>query len=211
MDAIDWLLAEGLDLCDCNVPQVDYELYKVCSNCLRHEFKPREPRSLRCCGRRMTIEEDTSAVCEICGRIFFNVVPCETRGQYYANGGARKTPYKKIIYFRKWMRIILGLEPVCVDKKTLRRIKAHLCYPTPQDLKKTLRKLKLQKYNKGISCLLSEITGKKIPDVSIKTMCRAEWMFIQLRGKIPYYPDVIYKIFYDIDHNHPLLRWIPRR
>ena len=196
-------------MCDCSV-QVDYGMYKVCSNCLRHEFKPRELRPLSCCGRRMTIEEDTSAVCEICGRIIFNAVPCATRGQYYANDGARKTPYTKIIYFRKWMRIILGLEPVYVDKKTLRRIKAHPCY-TPQDLKKTLRKLKLQKYNKGISCLLSEITGEKIPDVSMETMHRAEWMFIQLRGKIPYYPDVIYKIFYDIDPNHPLLRWIPGR
>lgn len=198
-------------LCDCNAPAVTYESYKMCSDCLKRELIPPPPRRLKCCGDKMTIEKDTSAVCEICGRIFFNVVPCATRDQYYANGAARKTPYRKIIYFRKWMRIILGLEPVYVDKKTLRRIKAHLCYQTPQDLKKTLRKLKLQKYNKGISCLLSEITGEKIPDVSMETMRRAEWMFTQLRGKIYYYPDVIYKIFYEIDHNHPLLRWIPGR
>ena len=198
-------------LCDCNAPAVTYENYTVCSKCLRREFKPMKIDLLKCCGRRMTIEKDTSAVCETCGKIIFNAVPCATQDHCYANSGHKKTPYKKIIYFRKWMRIILGLESVYVDKETLQRIKVNLREPTPQDLKKTLRKLKLQKYNKGISCLLSEITGEKIPDVSMETMRRAEWMFIQLRGKIPYYPDVIYKIFYDIDHNHPLLRWIPER
>ena len=200
----------------CDAIRVDYKDYTVCSKCLKHEFKPRGKELLKCCGRRMTIERDTSAICETCGKIIFNAVPCATREQCYASGGRKITPYNRIIYFRKWMRIILGLEPVYVDKKTLRRIKARLCYqrkkePTPQDLKKTLRKLKLQKYNKGISCLLSEITGEKIPEVSIETMRRAEGMFTQLQGKIPYYPDVIYKIFYDIDHNHPLLRWIPER
>ena len=198
-------------LCDCNAPAVTYESYKMCSDCLKRELIPPPPRRLKCCGDKMTIEEDTSAVCESCGRIIFNAVRCATEGQYYANGGRKKTPYKRIIYFRKWMQIILALEPVYVDKKTLRRIKAHLKEPTPQGLTKALKKLKLQKYNKGISYLLSEITGEKIPDVSMETMRRAEGMFTQLRGKISYYPDVIYKIFYDIDHNHPLLRWIPRR
>ena len=194
----------------CDALRVDYKNYTVCSKCLRHEFKPMSRDLLKCCGRRMTVEKDTSAVCETCGRIIFNAVPCATREQCYAGGGRKIMPYKRIIYFRKWMQTILG-EPVYVDKETLQRIKVNLREPTPQDLKKTLRKLKLQKYNKGISCLLSEITGEKIPDVSMETMRRAEWMFIQLRGKIPYYPDVIYKIFYDIDHNHPLLRWIPGR
>ena len=83
--------------------------------------------------------------------------------------------------------------------------------PTPQALKKTLKKLKLQKHIKGISYLLSSITGDVIPEVSDDTMRRAEWMFNQLDGKIPYYPDVIYEIFYKIDPNHPLLGWIPRK
>ena len=198
-------------LCDCNAPAVTYESYKMCSDCLKRELIPPPPRRLKCCGDKMTIEEDTSAVCESCGRIIFNAVRCATEGQYYANGGRKKTPYKRIIYFRKWMQIILALEPVYVDKKTLRRIKAHLKEPTPQGLTKALKKLKLQKYNKGISYLLSEITGEKIPDVSMETMRRAEWMFTQLRGKIPYYPNMIYKIFYEIDSSHPILDWIPRR
>ena len=83
--------------------------------------------------------------------------------------------------------------------------------PTQQALKKTLKKLKLQKHIKGISYLLSSITGDVIPEVSDDTMRRAEWMFNQISGKIPYYPDVIYDIFYKINPKHPILDWIPRR
>ena len=186
-----------LQLCDHDWIQLDY--YKSCSKCYKNT-------KLYCC-ETMTINEDTSATCK-CGLIIFNAVQCATSDQYFANGGRKRTPYKRINYFRKWMRYILGYRDY-VDKETLQKIKDNLKEPTPQSLKKTLKKLKI--HNKSTSYILSEITGEKIPDVSVELMRRVEWMFIQLDGKIPYYPDVIYKLFYKIDPNHPLLGWIPRR
>ena len=179
--------------------------------------KPRWP--LVCCDKPMVIEEDTSAQCYECGKIIWPAVPCATREQYYANGGRRRTPYHRIKYFREWMMHILG-HPTYVSEDEMQRIKADLFSraelakrerPTPQALKKTLKRLHLQKHIKGISYLLSSITGDPIPEVSEDTMRRAEWMFNQLDGKIPYYPDVIYEIFYKIDPNHPMLGWIPRK
>ena len=163
---------------------------------------------LVCCDIRMTIEEDTSAQCYECGRNIWPAVPCATREQFFANGGRRRTPYHRIKYFREWMTYILG-HPTYVSKDDMKRIRADLKEPTPQALKKTLKKLKLQ--NKGISFILSSITGNTIPEVSDDTMRRAEWMFNQITGKIPYYPDVIYDIFHKINPEHPILDWIPRR
>ena len=93
----------------------------------------------------------------------------------------------------------------------MQKIKANLREPTPQGFKKTLKKLRIQKRNNGISYLLSEITEVPIPEVSENTMRRAELMFTQLDKKVPYYPDVIYEISYEIEPNHPRLGWIPRR
>ena len=166
--------------------------------------KPNWP--LVCCDIRMTIEEDTSAQCYECGKNIWPAVPCATREHYYANGGRRRTPYNRIKYFREWMTHILG-RPTYVSEVDMQKIRDNLQGNiTPQTLKKTLKRLHLQKHIKGISYLLSEITGKPIPKVSEDTMRRAEWMF---RGKIPYYPVVIYKIFYEINPAHPLLWWIP--
>ena len=106
------------------------------------------------------------------------------------------------------MTYILG-HPTHISENDIKRIKADLKKPTPQALKKTLKKLKLQ--NKGTSYILSLVTNKTIPEVSYDTMLKAEWMFNQIKGKIPYYPDVIYDIFHKINPEHPILDWIPRR
>ena len=165
---------------------------------------------LVCCDIRMTIEEDTSAQCYECGRNIWPAVPCATREQYYANGGRRRTPYHRIKYFREWMIHILG-HPTFVSEDEMKMIKENLPTPTPQDLKKTLKKLKLQKHIKSLSYILSLITHRAIPQVSDDNMRRAEWMFNQITGKIPYYPDVIYNIFHKINPQHPILSWIPSR
>lgn len=93
-------------------------------------------------------------------------------------------------------------------RQTKEKIKDHLEEPTPQGLKKTLRKLKIRR--KDLSYLLSEITGEQIPEISAQDRLRAEQMFMRL-DKVTYYPDAIYEIFYEINSNHPLLKWIPRR
>ena len=164
--------------------------------------KPNWP--LVCCDKPMVIEEDTSAQCYECGKNIYPAVPCATREHYYANGGRRRTPYNRIKYFREWMMYILGY-PTYVDEDTMQKIRQALRgeRPTPQTLKKTLKRLHLQKHIKGISYLLSEITGDPIPEVSEDTMRRAEWMFNRIDGKIPYYPDVIYEIFHEIDPTTP--------
>ena len=164
---------------------------------------------LTCCGKRMTIEDDCCAYCYECGRFLRNVVACATREHYFANGGRLKTPYNRIKYFRKRMNYILG-EPIFISEESRQLIKDNLDEKTPQGLRRTLRRLGLSKYYKHISFLLAEITGEKIPDISADIE-KAEWMFMKIEGKIPYYPDVIYDIFHNIDSKHLLLPWIPRR
>ena len=157
--------------------------------------KPQWP--LVCCDKAMVIEEDTSAQCYECGRNIWPAVPCATREHYYANGGKRRPPYNRIKYFREWMLHILG-RPTYVSEADMQKIRNNLRNegPTPQTLKKTLNRLHLQKHIKGISYLLSEITRKPIAKVSEDTMRRAEWMFNRIKGKISYYPVVIFEIFY---------------
>ena len=181
----------------CEHDWIQENYYKSCSKCHLNT-------DLYCC-EKMTINEDTSATCK-CGMIIFNAVPCATSDQYFANGGRKKTPYRRINYFRKWMQYIMGFREF-LDKKEIDLIKEHLQEPTVVCLKKTLKKLKI--YNKGTSFILSEITGEKIPDVSIEVIRRIEWMFSQIDGKIYYYPDVIYSLIEKVQPNHPILKWIP--
>uniref|UniRef100_A0A6P8HCY5 Structural maintenance of chromosomes flexible hinge domain-containing protein 1-like isoform X2 n=1 Tax=Actinia tenebrosa TaxID=6105 RepID=A0A6P8HCY5_ACTTE len=77
-----------------------------------------------------------------------NAVPNGTREQYYANGGRKKTPYKRIKYFRGWMSHIQGNRPVYLDEQVKKKIIDHLEEPTPQGLRRTLKKMKLGKYYK---------------------------------------------------------------
>ena len=127
--------------------------------------KPNWP--LICCNIRMTIEEDTSAQCYECGRNIWPAVPCATREQFYANGGRRRTPYHRIKYFREWMIHILG-HPTFVSKDEMKMNKRKpYQHPPHRTLKKTLKKLKLQKHIKSLSYhLILNHRHRTIPQVS---------------------------------------------
>ena len=128
-------------------------VYDFCIICLRPKVNIPKPEPFWCCGKKMQIEDDTSAQCYECGKNIRNAVPCATREQYYSNGGRKKTPYKKIKYFRDWMSHIQGHRPVYLDDEVMERTIDHLEEPTTQSLRKTLKKLKLGKYYKAIFCL----------------------------------------------------------
>lgn len=152
------------------------------------------------CQVPMMFEDDCSATCQSCGKVIFQVVSCAT----YQNGGRKRTPYRRIDYFRKWISQIRG-EGIIIESDTLKKIKHELRGTTVCDLRIALRKMRLRKHSsyKHSSYILSNILEIPVLEVSEEMMIRAEGMFMK-SNNVSYYPDLIYEIFHKLYPSHPI-------
>ena len=136
------------------------------------------------------IREDSAFVCSQCGEYDQIIADTEkTNNKDAITDSKPGYPYKKINHFNEWLAQFMARESSEISKDIYNKIIEELAKNKITDyskltipqIKKILKKLKLNQYYEHITHIISKLSGKPPPSISRNTEVKLKQMFKQIQ------------------------------
>lgn len=189
--------------------ELEKRYYQICD--ISYKFEIDKIKNI-CCDEEMMLTPDSFYACSLCGKVGGVYINGSTFKQIQETVITNKFVYKRINYFKQWLKQIQGSEIVDLPNELIQKVKLELTKSNVKDLskikpyliKKILKELKEPKYYENINLIISKLTNKPPVIISNSTCVQLENMFYAIQE--PYeklkgertnslsYPYIIYKL-----------------
>jgi hypothetical protein len=166
--------------------ELEQEYYQICN--IAHKFTMDKIENV-CCNEEMNLNPDSFYACYTCGKVGGVHINGSSFKQIQETSITNKFVYKRINYFKDWIKQIQGSEMIEIPNELIDKIKLELTKTNISDLsklkpylvKKILKELKESKYYENINSIMSKLTNKPAITISNSMCIQMENMFYAIQ------------------------------